>query len=154
MAESVAVVDPTSTKSGDGFSSATDAFAHVALLMTHSPLHKRWYVEDMFRLIFPPIYLRQAVYHVEDKRLVGFGTYAFMTPEKAEAYLRREYRLQPTDFRCGDVPVLVDAIAPFGHASKITRKMRNVLVEFGFQGRTILFRRNYSGRFRLGKAVI
>ena len=134
--------------------SVAEMFAHVSLLMTHSPLHKRWFVEDLFRLILPPMQLSQAVYHVENDRLLGFGTYAFMTPEKARGFLDRKYRMQPTDFRCGDIPVLVDAIAPFGHASKITRKIRDALIESGYKGKPILFRRDYEGRYRISEAVL
>ena len=134
--------------------SVAEMFAHVSLLMTHSPLHKRWFVEDLFRLILPPMQLSQAVYHVENDRLLGFGTYAFMTPEKARDFLERKYRMQPMDFRCGDIPVLVDAIAPFGHASKITRKIRDALIESGYKGKPILFRRDYEGRYRISEAVL
>ena len=134
--------------------SIAEMFAHVALLMTHSPLHKKWQVGEMFRLILPPMQFGQAVYHVERDRLVGFGTYAFMTKEKARLFLDREYRIQPSDFRSGDTPVLVDAIAPFGHAMKVTRKIRNALIESGYQGKPILFRRDYEDRHRVSEAVL
>ena len=134
--------------------STAELLAHVSFLMAHSPLHKRWFVEDLFRLILPPIQFGQAVYHIEGDRLLGFGTFALMTPEKAWDFLNRKYRLQASDFRCGDVPVLVDAIAPFGHASKITRKIRNALVESGYKGKPILFRRDYEGRYRISEAVL
>lgn len=134
--------------------SAAEILAHVSWLMTHSPLHKRWFVEDLYRLILPPIQLSQAVYHVENDKLVGFGSYAFMSPEKAKGFLERKYRLEPLDFRSGDIPVLVDAIAPFGHASKITRGIRNALVESGYRGKPILFRRDYEGRYRISEAVL
>ena len=50
--------------------STAEMLAHVSLLMTHSPLHKRWFVDDLFRLILPPMQLGQAVYHVENDRLL------------------------------------------------------------------------------------
>ena len=134
--------------------STAEMLAHVSLLMTHSPLHKRWFVDDLFRLILPPMQLGQAVYHVENDRLLGFGSYAFMTPEKATGFLERKYKIKPDDFRCGNIPVLVDAIAPFGHVSKITRKMRNALVESGYKGRPILFRRDYEGHHRIHRVLI
>lgn len=134
--------------------SINDVLAHVIDLMGHSPIHKKWFIEDIFRLILPPIRLNQAVYHVEGGRLLGFGTFALLTQEKAHAFLEKKYRIQPEDFRSGECPVLLDAIAPFGHASKITRKMRTVLINSGHKGKTILFRRNYSGRTRISRAVI
>ena len=58
--------------------STAEMFAHVAQLMTRSPLHKRWALEELFRLILPPMQLNQAVYEVENGKLVGFGTFAIL----------------------------------------------------------------------------
>lgn len=134
--------------------STAEMFAHVAQLMTHSPLHKRWALEELFRLILPPMQLNQAVYEVENGKLVGFGTFALLPEDKAKAFLRREYRIQPQDFKSGECPVLVDAIAPFGHANKVTRKIRNALIDAGFRGTPILFRRDYGERARISEAVL
>lgn len=138
----------------DHQTSLSDVLAHVLSLMNHSPIHRRWFIEDIFRLIIPAIQLNQAVYHVENGRLLGFGTFALLTPEKAKAFLEKNEKLFPADFRAGDCPVLLDAIAPFGHAPKVTRKIRNALVELGYKGKPILFRRNYSGRTRISRAVL
>lgn len=134
--------------------STAEMFAHVAQLMTHSPLHKRWALEELFRLILPPMQLNQAVYEVENGKLVGFGTFAILPEDKARAFLRKEYRIQPNDFKSGNCPVLVDAIAPFGHANKVTRKIRNALIDTGYRGVPILFRRDYGDKTRISEAVL
>lgn len=134
--------------------SVAEILAHVSWLMTHSPLHKRWFIEDLYRLILPPIQLGQAVYHVENDKLVGFGSFALMSKDKAKSFLERKARMEPAHFQSGDTPVLVDAIAPFGHASKITRGIRNALIDLGYGGKPILFRRDYAGRYRISEAVL
>jgi cytolysin-activating lysine-acyltransferase len=134
--------------------STAEILSHVSLLMAHSSLHRKWYIEDLFRLILPPIQLGQAVYHVENDRLVGFATMAFMTPDKAKAFIRRQHRLQPEDFCCGDIPVVVDGIAPFGHIRKVTRKLRDALTHRGYKGKPVLFRRDYGDKSRPTEVVV
>lgn len=134
--------------------STAEMFAHVAQLMVHSPLHKRWALEELFRLILPPMQLGQALYEVENNRLVGFGTFALMPEDKAKAFVKREYRIQPADFRSGEHPVLVDVIAPFCHPNRVARKVRNTLIDLGYKGKPILFHRYYNGRSRAGEVVI
>ena len=117
--------------------------ADVIELMTESPLHSKWYVSDIQRLIVPPISLGQYVYGYEEGRLVGFATFCFMDQSSLDSFLNGTRKVQAEDFCSGDIPVLMDVIAPFGHGAKVALEVRKILRGGGLSGRKIWYVRRY-----------
>jgi cytolysin-activating lysine-acyltransferase len=122
-------------------------------LMNESYLHKRWYIEDIYNIIQPPIELIQFVHVVENGKLVGLGTWASMNDESLDAFLTGSRKLVPSDFNNGHNLVLVDVIAPHGHGRQIAVKMRQKLIELGHWGKKISYIRYQNGK-RISKESV
>jgi len=90
--------------------------------------------------------LIQFVYVVENGKLVGVGTWASMSDKSLDAFLTGSRKLVPSDFKSGPHLVLVDVIAPYGHARQITSKMRQKLIELGHWGKKIRYIRYQNGK--------
>ena len=103
---------------------------HVLSLMADSESHSGFTVPQIIRCILPPLYLGQHTGIVEDDRLQAWCSWAFMTPEKADAFLDGNYRIQSGDWAEGTTLVFMDFIAPYGHARKLYRECRRL---FGTQ---------------------
>jgi cytolysin-activating lysine-acyltransferase len=135
--------------------SGAEFVAQAILLMERSPLHRRWMVADLVRLIYPPTHLGQVVVVTDARgRLAGFGTIGLFSQEAAEGYRMGVRPIQPQDWRSGDELWLVDVVAPGGAAKAVTRLVRAKAVELGYKGKYIHFRRNYSGKLRFSRAMI
>lgn len=128
--------------------------SQTAILMSRSNLHRKWYLDDLDRLIVTPIKLGQYVTHFVNDELVGFGSWALMAPESLDAFLTGSRKLTREDFSSGSIPVLVDIISPDGFGRQITSQMRDCLVRDGFKGQKIWYIRYYkSGRVAKGSII-
>ena len=96
----------------------------VLRLMARSPHHRTYSVETVLRCIAPPLDLGQHVGIVEQGQLVAWASWAWMAPDKAEAFLQDAYTLCADDWCCGDALVFMDFIAPDGHALALYGKLR------------------------------
>ena len=123
--------------------------------MERSPVHRKWYVHDLVRLLYPPAHLGQVVIVTDDSgRLAGFGTYGLFSKEVADGYRNGTRQIQPQDWNSGDELWLVDVVAPNGAAKHVTRLVRVKAAELGYKGKYIHFRRNYGGEIRFSRAMI
>lgn len=114
----------------------------VVGLMMESPLHKRWTVDTLSRLVVPPLDLEQCIFVTDDDQVVGWGSWAFLSADTEQQFTDANYRLQASDWRVGDRLWLIDAVAPWGHGSRVATEMRARLRDQGFRGRSIKFRRS------------
>jgi len=103
---------------------------HVIHLMAQSDTHKTWTVDQITRCIIPPVNLNQCAGIVEDGYLKAWVSWGFLSAEKADIFLDGECKLQPEDWRGGNVLVFMDLIAPFGHARKLSRMCRNLFPDY------------------------
>jgi cytolysin-activating lysine-acyltransferase len=126
----------------------------ILSLMHFSKVHKRWYVEDIFDIIMPPLDLGQCIIVRESDKIVGFGTFGFLSNEALDKFLTGSAKLTRKDFNSGPNVVLVDVIAPYGHARQITSKMRDRLIELGHWGKIIKYVRHYGNKRVLKESVI
>lgn len=121
--------------------------------MNMSPLHRKWFVSDIPRLILPPLSFGQYVTHRVDTKLVGFGSWAFMNESGLDNFLGAKKKMEMGDFISGHIPVVIDIIAPLGHGRHITSKMRRVLRDEGLSGKKIWYVRYY-GDQRVAKVSV
>jgi len=122
-------------------------------LMLWSDIHRNWTVEDVGRLIMPPFNLGQFTF-IQGDQVLAFASWAFLTPEAEEGFLSGERKLMPEDWNAGDRVWLIDAIAPFGHARKVCRQVRQTLRDQGHNGHSIKFKREYGGRERFAEVKL
>lgn len=98
----------------------------VLHLMHCSPHHRAYTVDTVLRCVMPPLHLDQNTGIERDGHLMAWASWAWMTPDKAEAFLGDEYKIQPGDWRSGERLVIMDFIAPFGDARALHRTLRNL----------------------------
>jgi len=125
----------------------------ILKLMFQSRVHKHWTVEDIYNIIIPPIVLGHFVMAHENGKLVGIGTWAFLSDETMDAFINRTRKLEPKDFNGGTNLAGIDIIAPYGHLKEITSKMRKALVAIGQKGKSIKFIRDYPSK-KMAKELI
>jgi hemolysin-activating ACP:hemolysin acyltransferase len=113
-------------------------------LMARSPLHSRWSVADVERLIVPPLALGQCAVLRDGPHVVGFASYALLTEEAEIGYVEGTRKIQPTDWNAGDRLWLVDVIAPYGHARQVMRHGRAMLKARGLGGHDVNFKKVYT----------
>jgi len=99
---------------------------HVLNLLAHSENHRHYDVIQINRCIIPPVNLNQCVGIVEDGHLLAWASWMFTTREIGDIFLDGEYEVQPHDWSSGDVLIMMDMVAPFGHARQLYRMCRNL----------------------------
>jgi cytolysin-activating lysine-acyltransferase len=95
----------------------------VSLLLC-SPMHRRYLVNDIGAVFFPPIHLNQFRIYRSKDRVIGFVTWAFVSEEVERQYLSGSYNMKPQDWNCGERIWIIDFMAPFGHAKSIIHDLR------------------------------
>tara|TARA_R110002073_G_scaffold721_1_gene5406 strand:- start:2567 stop:2974 length:408 start_codon:yes stop_codon:yes gene_type:complete len=95
-------------------------------LMEHSKYHKRWYIEDISRLIRTPILLNQYKLYRKEEKPVCFTSWATLTPDTAHSFNTRTHKLQPEDWNAGKQLWFIDFIAPYGNVIKYVRDLHKV----------------------------
>ena len=95
----------------------------VVTLLMQSKLHCSSYVLDIYNHILPPIDHNQFRIYRKGVYPVGFVSWAFLTKEKAESYLKGEYSVKIDDWNCGDNMIYTDFIAPFGDMRAIAKDL-------------------------------
>ena len=98
---------------------AAGVLGEVAWLMSRSAPHRHVFMADLDWLVLPPLYLGQArVLRGAEGSPLAYVSWA-LASDAVEARLKaRIGRLQPTDWRSGPHPWIIDVIAPFGGADK------------------------------------
>ena len=87
---------------------------HALWLMSHSPLHKYFFVADLEWMLVPPIVQGQFRLWMDKGRPEGFATWAFVS-DSVEARLKQgTNRLGPQEWKCGSHLWLIDMVIPFG----------------------------------------
>lgn len=99
-------------------------FAQACWLYSISSLHQGWAFSSLHSWILPPLKAKQyRIYHRGD-RPVGFVTWAYLSDEVEQAYVRNTRSLNPDAWNSGPRGWIIDFIAPFGDALKIGHDLR------------------------------
>lgn len=97
---------------------------NVLRLMQQSAFHRAYTVETILRCIQPPLNLAQHISVIRDGQMVAWASWAWMAPDRAQAFLLGQYKLQPSDWCAGEHLVFMDFIAPHGHAMALYGQLR------------------------------
>ena len=96
----------------------------LTYLLAFSDLHRKYLINDIGVMFFPPIDLNQfRIYKVNDDP-VAFVTWAYLTKECEGRYLSGEYSLAFDDWKAGDRGWVMDFLAPFGHAKSVLSDLK------------------------------
>jgi len=99
----------------------------ITWLMGHSKLHQDWPLRSIARWVLPALSAKQyRVFHREG-RPTAYVSWAWMSKEVEEAYIKRTSSLDPKAWNSGDRGWIIDYIAPFGDARGVARFLKNEL---------------------------
>ena len=100
------------------------ALESIIYLMLHSEVHKWWTINDIQRLVIPPIALKQCQILYRDNKPAAYMSWAYLTKEASEGYINKTRFLQAGDWNAGVDRWVIDFIAPFGKLMPLYRELR------------------------------
>jgi hemolysin-activating ACP:hemolysin acyltransferase len=136
----------------------------IVNLFGHADMYKEWDCERFALSVVPPILLGQYNLLYDNEKLVGYSSYALVTPSIDKDVLERRIRpLSQDEWDCGPVIWLVDVVAPFGHGMKAAHNLiksipRATIDKQKKRARTqklyVKFWRFYGDDKRIGKSLL
>jgi cytolysin-activating lysine-acyltransferase len=107
--------------------SSSAVLGEMLWLYSMSEIHRKWPISAMHQWLLPALMHKQyRIYH-QGKKPVGFVTWAYLSKEIEEAYVRSPGTLQPKDWNSGDRGWMLDFIAPFGDAFRIGEDLKSTV---------------------------
>lgn len=95
-------------------------------LMLASKLHRQYQVRDIADIVLPAVNLNQfRIYRDAKRRPIGLVTWGLFSEAVEKKYLAGQMVLNEQELRSGDRLYFIDFIAPYGHAKKIIRDLRD-----------------------------
>lgn len=104
--------------------SIEEALGAVTWLLVRSTSHKHLFLTDFEWLVLPPIQLMQFRIFRDDKRPLGYVSWALVDAAVEQRLLQGVTKLAPKDWRSGDRLWVVDVVAPFGGARKMLEELQ------------------------------
>ncbi|WP_298916504.1 toxin-activating lysine-acyltransferase [uncultured Algimonas sp.] len=108
----------------------------ITWLMTQSSTHKGLFLSDLEWMVMPPVLLEQfrIFYGPESPAAVAFWA---RVSEETDQRLRKtqSVRLRADEWKGGDIPWLIELVAPFGAEEEILQDLSNEL----FNGQEFFF---------------
>lgn len=100
-------------------------FGSISWLMLHSPAHRHFFIVDYEWLVMPALLSKQFRIVRQNNVPVAYVSWAFLDEdtEKRIASGQRMPKLAPHEWNLGDLPWVIDVIAPFGGAKEILQKL-------------------------------
>lgn len=116
-------------------------------LMLASNEHRGWHLGNLGTYLLLPVKHNRIRVYLDDNVPVGLITWCWMYPEDAEQFLQGNYHPTENDFKYDDIEGKelwgLEFIAPYGHARKINRLIRNEIREM-YGPQPVNWRRNHS----------
>tara|TARA_R110002072_G_scaffold148065_1_gene295521 strand:+ start:26 stop:421 length:396 start_codon:yes stop_codon:yes gene_type:complete len=96
----------------------------VLLIMSACPApFKNMRLDDIYKIIVPPLKLEQYRIYNDEKVLTGFASWALLSDELSEAYKNNKYKIQADDWDSGDNLWLINVLCPMGGGSVVLRRL-------------------------------
>lgn len=92
-------------------------------LMAHCDLYRSRSIDQFGALILPPMRLGQFRIWRRNGVAVALATWAYLDERTEHAVLEEDEPLAPEDWACGDRPVVMDLVAPFGDGFAASRDL-------------------------------
>lgn len=128
--------------------------SHSLELFLASTEHRNWFIHDLQTYLMLPVENNRIRVYLEDNIPVGLITWCWMHPQGAEQFLEGNYHPTDEDFKDDDIESKelwgLEFIAPYGHARKINRLIRDeIRATYGPQ--PVNWRRNHSAQVKRTK---
>ena len=95
----------------------------VMWLYARDPLRRFTFVSDMDWRLLPPLVLDQCKLYQRQEVPWAYFSWAMVSPA-VDARLRSAVPvIAPHEWRCGDIPWLIDVVTPFGEAQALTQEV-------------------------------
>jgi hemolysin-activating ACP:hemolysin acyltransferase len=104
----------------------------VLKLMMESEMHRKWYIEDLKRLVIPALENKKMLVMYDETRPAGLFSYAFLPKEAEQGYLDGTQKLQSEIWSNGPKDgslYVIDFIAPYQNALALGRFAQKRLTE-------------------------
>lgn len=116
-------------------------------LMLASNEHRGWYLGGLDTYLLLPVKHNRIRVYLDEGVPVGLITWCWMYPEDADNFLQGDYHPTEDDFRYDNIEGKelwgLEFIAPYGHARKINRLIRNEIRSL-YGPQQVHWRRNHS----------
>ena len=97
----------------------------ITSLLLLSKVHRKYQVRDIADVILPTINLNQfRIYRDKNKQPIGLVTWGYFNEATEREYLSGKSVLSEKELTSGDILYFLDFIAPYGHAKKIIKDLR------------------------------
>jgi cytolysin-activating lysine-acyltransferase len=113
----------------------------VITLMLDSSIYLNDTLAEVRQMLTAPIFTDQAMIMVNDGKVTGYCSWAFLSDEAEKKYIADSNSLEITDWKSGDNIWLIDVITPFDNGTALLNEARKVAKRRGLNGRTIKFKR-------------
>jgi len=104
----------------------------VLKLMMESEMHRKWYIEDLKRLVVPALENKKMLVMYDETRPAGLFSYAFLPKEAEQGYLDGTQKLRSEIWSNGPKDgslYVIDFIAPYQNALALGRFAQKRLTE-------------------------
>ena len=108
-------------------------YKSILTLCLGSEVHRQWFVKDIERLFIKPLEDDLARLFYRDGKIIGFGSWAFLSDEVQDAFKSGSRKLQSEDWKIGNNIWVIDAIAPNKEIGFVGRWLRSHLVPYSQQ---------------------
>jgi len=99
------------------------AIGEVTSLLAQSPLHQRREIGQIGELILPALMRGQIRIWRSAQDPVGFAIWAWLDATTQTRVLHEGYLPEGDEWACGDRPVIIDFVAPFGGGFRMARDL-------------------------------
>lgn len=128
----------------------------VIMLMMDSPIYlvdELWVIQKY--LIGPFLSNQAVVVFDKDSNLIGYASWAWLTDEKQEEYIKDSNCLEPQDWTAGENLWLVDVLAPQQGAIELLNFTRDYVAAQGHKGKSVKFKRYFdNSNFKIQEVTL
>lgn len=112
-----------------------DVLGQITWLMSQSPKHRGYFISDLEWLVMPAILLKQFRIFHRNEVPAACAIWAQVNEDVAARIRDGQPRLKVEEWRCGDIPVILEAIAPFGNSKRLAEELQQELDRVMRKGR-------------------
>jgi cytolysin-activating lysine-acyltransferase len=96
----------------------------IVRLMLASDLHRRWPLELIERYVVPALHHQQFRLYRDGERVIGYVSWAWLSQDVEDRYLKGGYALTLEDWKSGELPWIIDFVTPHGHMAQVRVALR------------------------------
>ena len=95
--------------------------------MSQSKIHKNMFISDLEWMVMPAVLLEQFRIYMGPDAPAAVAFWANVSQETNQALREGRTKLRPDEWKGGDIPWLVELIAPFGEGEEVLIDMASVV---------------------------